>query len=70
MNGAGAVHGHDAEMICSARTQSTDVRTHVLVRVPSLGLGGGHGTIAGRCPVFKMYARTESVRIDRAIERG
>ena len=40
VSGAGSVAGHDPEMIHGACTQARDVRTDILVIVPSLGLVG------------------------------
>ena len=57
---AGAARGYDAEMVRSVRSQPADIRIHVQIRAPCLGLGGGHGPVAGRCSVFKMYGRAQS----------
>ena len=70
VSGATAVAGYDAKMIRGVRSQTRNVRTDVLVRVTVLGLRGSCGAVTGRRSVFKMYGRTQSMRIDRAIECG
>ena len=64
VSGASAVSGHDEKMIRCACSQSRDVRTDTLVRVPALTLKGGYVPIAGRCAILEMDSRGQSVGID------
>jgi hypothetical protein len=65
-----AIGRYDAKMIRGACTQAGDVRTDILRRVPSLGLTRGGVPIAGRRSILKMHCRSQSMRINHAIEPG
>ena len=64
---ASAVGGDNAKMIYRARAQTADDRTNILVRVPTLALGGSCGPVAGRCTVLEIHGCGQSVRINRTV---
>ena len=70
VSGAGGVAGHDPEMIRGVRTQARDVRTGILVIVPSLGLVGRSVSVAGGSSILKVHGGAQSVGINRAVESG
>jgi len=70
VSGAGGVGAHDPEMIRGACTQAQDVRTDVVVSVPSLGLVGRSGSVAGCPSVLKVHRGAQSVGINGAVECG
>ena len=55
--GACAVGRYDAEMVTGARSQATDVSSHILVRVPGLTLVRRGVPIAGRRAILEMDSR-------------
>src|SRR5947207_3417799 len=69
VGGGGAGSGDDPEMIRSARTQSRDVRTNILGRVPRITLVSCDGTVVRGSPVLEVYGCSQSLGIDRAIKR-
>ena len=68
--GAGAVAGHEAEMIRGVRTQARDVRTDILGIVPSFGLVGRSVSVAGGSSILKVHGGAQSVGINGAVEFG
>ena len=70
VSGADGVAGHDPEMIRGARTQARDVRDDILVIVPSLGLVGRSGSVAGGSSILKVHRGAQSVGINCAVESG
>src|SRR5437763_13657037 len=62
--GAGAVGGHNSEMINVAREQTTDVGTDVQVGVPSVTLYRSRGPIASCWAILERDIRDKSMRID------
>src|SRR5262245_18311231 len=65
-----SIAADDSKMIRRARTQATDVRNDVVQRGAGVILNGRAGTVVRRRSVLEMNGRIQSVRIDRAIERG
>ena len=57
-------------MISGVRTQARDVRTDILVIVPSLGLVGRSGSVAGGSSILKVHGGAQSVGINAAVEFG
>ena len=70
ISGAGAIGGHDSEMVPGAGSQATDVRTNTLGHVPGLTMGGSRESVADRCPILKIYAGGQSVGVNRAVKYG
>ena len=69
VRGPVVVAANDAEMICSERSQPRDVRADILVHVPGLVLGGTCVPVADGRTILEINSRSQSVRIDCAIER-
>ena len=70
VSGSGGVAGHDPEMIRGVRTQARDVRTDILIIVPSLGLVGRSGSVTGGPSVLKVHGGAQSVGIYCPVESG
>ena len=68
--GAGAVGGHNPEMIRGACTQAQDVCKDILVSVPSFGLVGCCGPVTGRSSILETHGGGQSVRINRTVKSG
>ena len=68
VGGPAVVSANDAKMVRGERSQPGDVRADILVRVPSLALGGTCVPVGGGRTILEINSRAESVRIDFAIE--
>ena len=65
---AGAVSGHDSEMVRCARHQAANVGGDVPIRVPSLSLGSGRESVAGGSAILEMKSRGQAVGVECPIE--
>jgi hypothetical protein len=70
VSGAGGVGAHDPEMISGVRTPARDVRTDILVIVPSLGLVGRSVSVAGGSSILKVHGGAQSVGINGSVKPG
>ena len=62
--GADAVGSYNSEMIRGVRTQARDVRTDILVIIPSLDLVGRSRSVAGGSSILKVHRGAQSVGIN------
>lgn len=70
VSGAGRVDTHDPEMISGVRSQARDVRTDVLVSIPSLRLVGRSRSVANGSSILKVTRGIQSVRIYCSVKLG
>ena len=66
--GAATIGSDNPKMISRLRTQARDVPKDILVIVPSFGLVGCSGSVAGGSSILKVRGSAQPVRINGSVE--